>query len=75
MKKLIIGIVIGVLVSVPASIIAQSTWRDKTQNGDWDNNGPIRRFDDNRYQVKCWQYRVGYAGGLSCLPWSEVKSR
>jgi hypothetical protein len=74
MKKLLLGIVVGMLISVPASVFATSQWHDKTMNADYDNLGTITRYDDNHYQVKCWVPNDDRAG-LSCLPWSQIKER
>lgn len=73
--KLVIGIIIGAILFIPATVVATSIWRDTTLNADYENNGSIQRFDDNRFQVKCWRLIAGYAGGISCIPWSEAKER
>lgn len=57
------------------AVFAADQWHDTTLNADYSNDGSIKRFDDNRFQVKCWEKNSGYRGGLSCLPWSEVKQR
>lgn len=75
MKKLLLGIIVGTLISVPASVFATSQWHDTTMNGDLDNYGDVIRYDDNRYQVKCWKFEGYNKGGISCLPWSQVKER
>lgn len=68
MSKFLIGLVVGVIVTLPVGVFAGTRVYDQTRMVD-------DRFDDPDFQVKCWWEKRGYGGGLSCLPWSEVKER
>ncbi len=34
--------------------------------------GTVTRFEDDTYEVICWQYDDYYGSGISCLPKSQV---
>lgn len=76
MKKFILGLIVGAVVFIPVSAFAQQKVFDVTlgevQSG---SGGYIHRWDDPQFQVKCWELKDGYGGGLDCLPWSEIKER
>lgn len=67
MKKIILGIVIGVIVSLPINAVVAR--RQKVYDPTRDTH---KRYDDPDFQVKCWSISIE---SLSCLPWSEVKER
>lgn len=71
MKGLLIGLAIGVLL-LPATVSATQQVYDRTFEVD---NRFWMRYDDPDFKVKCWRYDGGNDGGVSCLPWDEVKER
>lgn len=74
MKKVLLGVFIGVLVSIPANTLAASVF-DQTIHVGRGSFGYVQRWDDPDFKVKCWEFEDNNAGGVSCLPWSEVKER
>lgn len=76
MKQFLTGLLVGAVLFVPATTIAQNIYDKTISVGRFgETNMSIERFDDPDFQVKCWKYRDGYGGGLSCLPWSQVEER
>lgn len=35
----------------------------------------IERYEDDKYNVVCWRYNTGYAGGLSCIPKEQLSTK
>lgn len=75
MKGFLIGIGVG-LIFLPATVYgAQKVFDPSVELQKGDGGFSISRFDDPDFKVKCWTARAYYKGGISCLPWDEVKER
>lgn len=70
-----IAFIAGLLITPVTVSAAQRVFDVTIKVGSGDNGYEVTRFDDTDFQVKCWAARQGYKGGISCLPWSEVKER
>jgi hypothetical protein len=75
MKKFIIGLLTGVLLAVPSAAIAQDVFDETIKEVGRGSGGYVRRWDDPDFKVKCWESKDFNSGGLSCLPWDQVKER
>jgi len=69
----------GILVAPTVVNAAQKVF-DKTANIETESDlrwsaGTLIRFDDPKFRVKCWAIDGDRKGGISCLPWDEVKER
>lgn len=74
MKKYLIGFIVGVIVSVPSLALA-STHDFTIKSVRHEASGYVSRWDDPDYKVKCWQSSDYNRGGISCIPWDEIKTR
>lgn len=64
--KYIIGIVVGILLSV-GGVVWASSGMEIVNKLDVGSFGRIYKVYDNDNQVVCYTWKAGYAGGISCL--------
>ncbi|MBT8161446.1 MULTISPECIES: hypothetical protein [Arthrobacter] len=77
-KRVIIAATAAFIAGIALAPVAASAMQkvfDSTLTPHMDISGTedVRRFDDDKFQVKCWLYEA--SGGISCLPWDEAKER
>jgi hypothetical protein len=79
--KIAVGIIIGLTLGWVMPAFASTVWHDPTfidgkpinPSNELNN---IYRYDDPKYQVKCWVFYPNSDGGsISCLPWNDIKQR
>lgn len=71
----IVGFLFGLVLAIPTVALAGRVYDHTIESVRRGSGGYVYRWDDPDFQVKCWEMKDGYAGGLSCLPWPEVKER
>lgn len=75
MKKIIIGIIIGLSVAIPATSLAGYYVSEKGEWSDWWNLGglnDVKRIYDKENKLVCWVYSGMEKGGISCQPSLEL---
>lgn len=74
---MVVGAFIAGAFIAPLTVVAIQKTIDTTATIDRGDGqmSELRRWDDPDFKVKCWESKAGYSGGISCLPWSEVKER
>lgn len=75
MKKTILGIIIGLIIGAGPAFATSQPHDMTIEKVGQGAAGHIKRWDDPQFQVKCWESENGYAGGMSCIPWSQIKAR
>lgn len=76
MSKFVAYILVLLAIFVPVSVLAKQTVFNETvvvERGDLGYG--VSRFDDHEFKVTCWVNKIDRGGGISCLPWSQVKER
>lgn len=72
---IVIGMILGFIFS-PVIVGAAQKVHDYTAEVYYNSgDDTIHRFDDPDFQVKCWTSDGYQSGGISCIPWSELKER
>jgi hypothetical protein len=73
----IVGAFIAGVVLAPIGVnAAQRVFDVSMKVAGGENFGQtVYRVDDPDFQVKCWVSQGYNKGGISCLPWSEVKAQ
>lgn len=75
MKKIALGFILGFIMAVPSVALAQKIYDTTLSEVRRGSSGYVHRWDDPDFQIKCWEMKDGYSGGLSCLPWPQVRER
>lgn len=73
MKKFIVGLILGLSVSVSvahaAYVYQPGEWSDWWYVGE---GGSVKRIYDHENRLVCWVYDATQAGGIDCQPSLEL---
>lgn len=64
---------ISAIITLRLGLVENSTISADSNEVRYKKMGLVTKFEDDEYQVVCWQYNDNvYAGGISCIPENQL---